>query len=69
MSRWYNVPMSSAPSGLVFDFVSLGIYTLEIIVVDVGCLGVPDHVVQGQQLHEVPHVQSRCHVAEISVEF
>ena len=48
--------MSSAPSGLVFDFVSLGIYTLEIIVVDVGCLGDPDHVVHGQHVLMVPCV-------------
>ena len=44
------------PSGLVFDFVSLGICTLEIIVVDVGCPGDPDHIVRGQVVLIVPRV-------------
>ena len=46
----------------MFDFVSSGQYTLEIIVVDVGCLGDPDHVVHGQHVLVVPRVplQASC---------
>ena len=61
------MPVSSAPSGLVFNFVSLGIYTLEIIVVDVGCPGDPDQVVHGQLFLVVSHC--KCRVARIRVKF
>ena len=54
--------MSSTPSEFVFDFVSLGQYALEIIVVDVGCLVVPDHLVHSQHVLVVSLVplQASC---------
>ena len=54
--------VSSTPSEFVFDFFSLGQYALEILVMDVGCLVVPHHMVYGQHVLVVPLVplQASC---------